>query len=55
MYCTRRTTLQYHYVVLSERSCDSLTGQGGRAIVELPVGADHLQDTVGLNNEMFRR
>ena len=45
--------LQFHCVVLSEQSCDSSTGQGERASVELPIAAGHLQDTVGLSNEML--
>ena len=47
--------LQFHYVVLSERSCDSSTGQGERASVERPVAAGHLQDTVGLSNERWEK
>jgi hypothetical protein len=54
-HCFRRTTLWSHYVELSERSFDSSTGQGERASVELPVVAGHLQDIVGLSNEMLRR
>ena len=46
--------LQSHYVVLSERNCNLLTGQGEKASVELPAGAGHLQDTVGLSKEMPR-
>jgi hypothetical protein len=53
IHCSRRTTPQSRYVVLSERSCDSSTGQGERASVELPVGAGHLQDAIGLSNEML--
>jgi hypothetical protein len=40
------------YVVLSERSSDSSMGQGERASVEPPIAVVHLQDTVGLGNEM---
>jgi hypothetical protein len=43
--------LQSHYVVLSEQSCDSSTGQVQTASVERLVAAGHLQDTVGLGNE----
>ena len=39
--------------MLSERSCDSSTGQGERAIVERPVAVGHLRYTVGLGNEML--
>ena len=49
----RRTTLLSHYVVLSERSFDSSTGQGGRASTEHPFAAGHLQDPVGLSNESW--
>jgi len=52
--CSRRTMLQFLYVVLSERSFDSSTGQGERASVEPPIGVVHLQDIVGLGNEMLR-
>ena len=44
--------LTFHCVVLSERSCDSSTGQGKRASIELPSAADHLQDNVGPRNKM---
>ena len=44
---------QFHYVVISERSYDSSTGQGVTASVERPVEAGHLQDTAGLSNEMW--
>jgi hypothetical protein len=47
--------LQFHCVVLSERSCDSSTGQGERASVERPIAAGHLQDTVGLSNERGKK
>jgi hypothetical protein len=43
--------LPSHCVVLSEQSCDSLTGQEQRASVERPVAVGHLQDTVGLGND----
>ena len=36
----------------SKQSCDLSTGQGERASVELPIAAGHLQDTVGLGNEI---
>jgi hypothetical protein len=45
--------LQFLYVVLSERSFDSLTGQEERASVERRVVAGHLQDTVCLSNERW--
>ena len=54
MYCSRRTMLQSQQsrrVVLSEQICDSSMGQGGKAIVERPVAAGRLQDTIGLSNE----
>ena len=41
--------LQFQYVVLSERSCDSSMGQEETATVERPVAADHLQGTFGLS------
>jgi hypothetical protein len=44
---------QFHCVVPSKQSCDLLTGQGERASIELPIAAGHLQDTVGLSNEML--
>jgi hypothetical protein len=47
--------LRSHYVVLSEQSCDSSTGQGERANVERPVAAGHLRDTVGLSNERWEK
>ena len=53
MHCPRRTMLQSHYVELSERSRDLSTGQEEKAIVERPVAAGHLGDTVGLNNERW--
>ena len=43
--------LQFQIVVLQKRSCDSSTGQGGRASVERPIGAGHLQDTLNVGNE----
>jgi hypothetical protein len=43
--------LRPHYVVLSERNCDLMTGQGEKATVELPIAAGRLQDTVSLCNE----
>jgi hypothetical protein len=46
--------LQFLYVVLSERSFDSLTGQGERASVEPPIAVVHLQDIVELGNKMQR-
>jgi hypothetical protein len=42
---------QSQRVVLSEQICDSSMGQGGKAIVERPVAAGHLRNTVGLSNE----
>ena len=51
MCCSQRTMLLSHGVALSERSCDSLTGQGERASSERPIAAGHLQDTVGLGSE----
>ena len=50
MHYTQRTTLRFHCVALSEQSCDSSTGQGERASVELPNETGHLQDTVGTSN-----
>jgi len=52
--CSRRTILRFLYVVLSELSFDSLTGQAERASVEPPIAVVHLQDIVGLGNEMSR-
>ena len=52
--CFRRTMQQFLYVVLSEQNFDSLTGQGERASVELPIAAVHLNHIVGLDNEMWR-
>jgi hypothetical protein len=46
--------LRFLYVVLSERSFDSSTGQGERASVEPPIAVVHLQDLVGLGKEMLR-
>jgi hypothetical protein len=46
--------LRFLYVVLSERSFDSSTGQGERASVEPPIAVVHLQDLVGLSKEMLR-
>jgi hypothetical protein len=37
--------------VLSKQSFDSPTDQGETASVERPFAADHLQNTVGLDNE----
>jgi hypothetical protein len=53
-YCSRRTILQSHCVGLSERSCGLSTGRGERASVEPLVVAGHLQDAVGLGNEMLK-
>jgi hypothetical protein len=44
--------LQFLYVVLSKRSFDSSTDQGETATVGHPYAAGHLQNTVGLGNEM---
>jgi hypothetical protein len=46
--------LQFHCVVLSEWSCDSLMGQGERASVERRIAAGHLQDAVGLSDKNIR-
>ncbi len=44
--------LQFLYAVLSERSFDSLTGQGERANVEPPIAIVHLvRDSVDLGNK----
>jgi hypothetical protein len=51
MHYSQRTTLQFPYVVLSERSFDSSTGQEEKASVERRAVAGHLQDTVGIRNE----
>ena len=40
--------LQFHCVAPSERSSDSLMGQGERASVEHPFEADRLENIVGL-------
>jgi len=40
--------------MLSERSFDLSTGQGERASVEPPIAVVHLQDIVGLGDEMSR-
>jgi hypothetical protein len=45
---------RFLYVVLSERSFDSSTGREERASVEPPIAVVHLQDIVGLGNEMWR-
>jgi hypothetical protein len=44
--------LQFRYVVPSEKRCDLSTGQGEKASAGCPIAAGHLQDTVGLGNEM---
>jgi hypothetical protein len=46
--------LRFLYVVLSERSFDSSTGQGEKASVGPPIAVVHLQDIIGLGNEMLR-
>jgi hypothetical protein len=43
--------LRFPCVVLSERSCDLLMGQGERASVELPSAVGHLEDTVSPSNK----
>jgi len=53
MYCSRRTMLRFHCVVLSERSYNSSKDQGERASVEHRIAAGHLQDTVSLSNERW--
>jgi hypothetical protein len=45
--------LQFHRVELSERSCDSSTGQGERASIERYIAAGPLRDTVSLSNERW--
>ena len=45
---------QFHYVVLSERSFGSSTGQGEKASVEPPIAAVHLHYIVELGNELWR-
>ena len=45
--------LRFPCVAPSERSCDSWTGQGERASVELPIAAGHLQQAVGLSKEIL--
>jgi hypothetical protein len=42
---------RFRCVVLSERSCDLLTGQGETASVERPVAVGRLQNTVSLSDE----
>jgi len=44
--------LRFLYVVLSEQSFDSSTGQGEKASVEHPIAFDHLKNIVGLGNDM---
>jgi hypothetical protein len=46
--CSQRTIQQFRCVVLSEQSCDSLMDPVGRANLEHPSAADHLQDIIGL-------
>ena len=46
--------LRFLYVVLSERSFDSSTGQGERASFGPPIAIVHLQDIVGLGNKVLR-
>jgi hypothetical protein len=46
--------MRFLYVVLSERSFDSTTGQGERASVEPPIAVVHLQDIIALGNEMLK-
>ena len=46
--------LRFLYVVLSERSFDSSTGQGERASVEPPIAVVHLQHIVGPSNKMLK-
>ena len=46
---------QFQYVVLPKRSCHLPTGQGGRASVERPIGAGHLQDTLSVGNEKWEK
>ena len=47
--------LQCHCVALSERSCDSSTGQEERASVESPIAAVRLQHAmIGLSNKILR-
>ena len=46
MHSSQRTTLRFHCAVLSEQSCDSLTGQGERASIERRIAAGRLQDIV---------
>ena len=55
MHCSQRTTLQFPYVVLSEQSFDSSTGQEEKASVERRVVAGHLQDTIGIINERVEK
>jgi hypothetical protein len=43
---------QFLYIVLSERSFDSSTGQGERASVEPPIAVVHLHDIIRHGNEM---
>ena len=43
IHCSQRTMRRFRRVVLSERSCDWLTGQGETASVERPAAADRLQ------------
>jgi hypothetical protein len=51
MNYSQKTMLQFRCVVLPERSCGSLTGQGEKASVERPVAAGRLQNTVSLSEE----
>ena len=53
--CSQRTTLQFLYVVPSERSLDSSTGQAERASVEHPIAIVHLQDNIDLGNKSSGR
>jgi hypothetical protein len=48
IHCSRKTMLQFLYVVPPKRSCGLSTDQEERASVEHPVAVDHLQDTVSL-------
>ena len=43
--------LRFRCVAISEQNCDLSTGQGERAIVELPIAVGHLQDMINLGNK----
>ena len=51
MHRFQKTIRRFHYSVLSKRSHDLMMGREGKANIEHPFAAGHLQDTICLGKQ----